>query len=526
MKKILITLLGQESDIICSSHFISSLKATYPKSKLSVLTFDKYSRLANLLTFVDEIHYINQTQLSSTLKSKIYSDAFALNSFFESIGSCLDSQWDMFFNYSNDLTSSYLATIVNANQKYGTSIAKTGNPLTNNIWASYQNFAMSKQVKHFLNRHLIRHEMLSINHASSNTRLKTDPELDKKAKRNFEKIKLNNSITAKRVIGINLEHSFHGGAFKENALSSLLEDIKLDETVEVVLLTQGTAKEIKTINSINAIFDNSIVSINAKPEALPSVIKNLDLLISLENSTLLVADALNIKTVEIKDKNFSQSSYLLNEGYALYSDDFSTIKNDLSFIINQELDTSLSVNKINSSNKTYLIVNDEYSLLESQINGQIQIENEIGYHLTRYYHLLLMGKDKSVDLIKHLKEAIPSAVMNDYLFKVKAEIDCSLKIILSAIRNVPLANSSKAHGQNLLKSLDQINERAIEDTITSAAFCLFESKLENLPSGNESQNIADIEKCLFELKSDIQVLISIIEDILGSSAQVHRRLEI
>lgn len=526
MKQILISLLGQESDIISVSHYISSLKSSHPMSEIRVLTFSKYSKLVSTLNFVDEIYYINQTELSSTLNSKIYSDAFALNSFFESISPCLNLSWDIFCNYSNDLTSSYLSTIINAKEKNGTQIASTGNPLTNNIWSSYQNFAMSKQAKHFLNRHLVRHEMSSVKYVKSNRRLKSDPTLDARAKNNFERIKLNNSIIPKRIIGINLEHSFHGSMLKESAIVSFLEDIKLDDTVDVVILTQGTAKEIKTINSINAKFNNSIVSINAKPEALPSVIKNLDLFISLENSTLLIADALNIKCVEIKDKNFSQSSFLLNEGYALYTDDFATIKNDLSFIVNQELDTSLSVNKINSLNKSYLIVEDEYSLLESQINGQIEIEKEINYHLTRYYHLQLMGKSKSADLIAHLRSSLSSSVINDYLFKVKSDIDDSLRIILSAIRNAPLAQNSKAHAQNLLKCLDAINEKALEDKISSAAFCLFESKLENLPSGNEKQNIEDINKCLFELKSDIQILISIVEEMLGSNIQRSSQIQI
>ncbi len=511
MKKILISMLGQESDIISASHYISSLKVSHPHSEINILTLLRYTELINILNNIDNVYFIDQNDISTTLKSDIYSDAFALNSFFNTISPCVNTQWDIFCNYSNDLASSYIASMIDAKEKFGTSIAKEGNPLTSNIWANYQNFAMPKQAKHFLNRHLLRHEMSQIDYMSSSKRLLSNPSLDSRAFENINKIKFYNSITEKKIIAINIEHSFNGAMLKENALTSLIEDVKLDETVEVIIITKGTAKETQLVNSLNSSFNNSIVSVNAKIEALPSVIKNIDLFISLENSTLLIADALNVKCIEIKEHSLSQASFLLNEGYSVYANDYSTIKNDLSFIINQELDTTLSVDKISSANKTYMNIKDDYSLLETQVNGTIEIEKEVMYHMTRYYHLLLLNKKKSDMLIEHLKGSVSKETILNVSNRIKVEIEEALSITLSAIRNAPMAHNSKAHAQNLLQSLDQINEKSNANTISSVAFSLFEGKLENLPSGNQEQNLQDITNCLFELKSDIQKLVSIIE---------------
>lgn len=513
MKKILLTMLGQESDIISSSHYISSLKNTYPNSQINILTFSRYKELTNILNFVDETYYIDQDDISSTLKSSIYSDAYALNSFFNSISACMNTEWDILCNYSNDLTSSYLVSMLKAKEVIGTHIAKEGNPLTDNVWASYQNFAMPKQAKHLINRHLIRHEMSQIDYFNSDRRLLSNSDLDTKAAYNFNKIKFNNTIIGKKVIGINIEHSFHGTILKEKVLSSLIEDIRLDESVDLVILTKGTAKEIKLLNSLNKEFNNSIISVNAKVEALPSVIRNFDIFISLENSTLLIADSLNVKSIEVKEQALSQASFLINEGYAIYAEDFSTIKNDLSFILNQELETTFSVDKISSANKTYLVISDDYSLLETQINGTIELEKELSYHLTRYYHFLLLNKNKSKVLVDHLKAAVPKETILNVSTRIREEVETCLKITLSAIRNAPMAHTSKVHAQNLLQSLDLINEKALGDSILSVAFCLFESKLENLPSGNEEKNLQDITNCLFQLKSDIQTLVNIIEEL-------------
>ena len=64
MKKILLSMLGQESDIISSSHYISSLKRTYPHSEISILTFLKYSELTNILNNIDNVFYIDQNDIS------------------------------------------------------------------------------------------------------------------------------------------------------------------------------------------------------------------------------------------------------------------------------------------------------------------------------------------------------------------------------------------------------------------------------------------------------------------------------
>lgn len=526
MKQILISVLDKESDVISVSHYITSLKAKHPISEIKILTLKKHAHLVKVLNYVDEVFSLDQDDISSTLKNPIYSDAFALNSFFDSITACMETQWDIFCNFSNDLTSSYLASIFDAKETFGTMIAPTGNPLTHNIWASYQNFAMPKQNKHILNRQLIRHQMSEIEHIHSYKRLKSDPSLDRTAKSNFDKIRFHNSISSKKIIAINVEHSYSGLIFKEDMLCSLIEDINLDESVCPVILTQGTAKEINLINAINKRFDNSIVSINAKSEALPSVLRNIDLLVSLENNTLIMSDALNIKTIEVKDKSFSQASYLLNNGYAIYANEVNSVKNDLAFIINQELETTLSVNKVNSPNKTYAIVYDDYSLLETQINGPVDIEEELNYHLTRYYHFQLLGKTRSTQLTNHLRNAVDNKILTDYLFKVKEEIDNSLKTVLGSIRNAPMANNSKVHSQNFLNNLDQINERALANTITSAPFCIFEAKLENLPSGDKDGNLRAIEVCLYELKDDLQMLITIVEDMLKPQKRMDQSIEI
>lgn len=513
MKNILITLLGKESQIIPSASLITTLKENNPNSCIEVLTFKRFQKITQTINNVDVIHTIDQEKISSILKSPLYSDAFAINSFFQSIFECSHTKWDLLVNYSNDLTSSYLASYFDVKEIAGTHIAKMGNPVTNNSWANYRNFVSPKAIGPSISFLDSTFEMLNIPIDSSCIPIKTKTDFNIKAKNNFDKIRNRNSVIEKKIIGINIEHSFLGRFFSKDMIKSLIEDILLDESLEVVLLTKKTAREIKTINTINNHFNNKIVSISSNEEALPSILKNLDVLISLENSSLLTADALKIQCIEIKDGESHSGSFMLNENYCIYTKDTNSIKNDLAFILNQILDSTLSVDKISSNNKSYLLIKDDYGHLQTQINGEVDTDRELHYLFKRYYHYLLMKKLPSAEFINHLKKHVPINNLLNFQNMISEQIELGSRICLNAIRNAPVAYSSSAASENFLKSLDLINDMTHKDLFISAAFSLFEGRIEKLPSGEVNKNIKLIEAELYQLKKDLQIARGVLKSL-------------
>src|SRR5690606_8179721 len=129
-------------------------------------------------------------------------------------------------------------------------------------------------------------------------------------------------------------------------------------------------------------FNNTLISIHADNEALPSVLMNLETFICERNYVSIMAQALGLKTIEI---------YNLSENKFYYSGDANNTfiidnsKNTLDiYDIVCGLNHFLSLSQVNneiSSSPLYLVAEDDSGSFMTQINGPIDVNGEITYHI-------------------------------------------------------------------------------------------------------------------------------------------------
>ena len=84
-------------------------------------------------------------------------------------------------------------------------------------------------------------------------------------------------------------------------LHSLVETFEDSKEYKVVLLTSGKSYQKEIVNELNLNFSNKLISINVDPVAISAVVSNLDILISSANDQLSIADALDVKVIEVKE---------------------------------------------------------------------------------------------------------------------------------------------------------------------------------------------------------------------------------
>jgi DNA-directed RNA polymerase subunit L len=175
---------------------------------------------------------------------------------------------------------------------------------------------------------------------------------------------------------------------------------------------------------------------------------------------------------------------------------------------------------MNSQNKTYQIISDDYGTLSTQIRGNIDIQKELRYHIERCYHYQLMGYDTNHELINHLRENTQKSDIDFFVATTKDELTDTVKILLAALRSLKGVKQSKSNLQNFIGYLDTLINRAKSGSITSGALGIFEGNIENITATTAEENIKAIETNLFNLKNELQTLANILGQLVGTRKEV------
>ena len=127
------------------------------------------------------------------------------------------------------------------------------------------------------------------------TIIKSNKIHDRTAINNLDRLRSLKSQDANRVSIIGIQVS-SASIVKEIPEDTLIETIRLinsSETMIPILLTAPTEEEKKKASRINKEFENKLVSVEADFIALPSVLKNIDLLLTPDTSIKHLADLLD-----------------------------------------------------------------------------------------------------------------------------------------------------------------------------------------------------------------------------------------
>lgn len=517
MSKVLITLFGSEADVLKASHFINSLTKENPHSEVHVLTYKEYEHVISLVSNISKVHFIDRNFITSTKENKLFSDAFAINCLFDSIKECAEYEWDKVINFSNDNVSSYLVSMIDTKETLGTTISNIGSPLTSNNWATYLNFVNSQKSVHVISNNQVRHHIANMPYYKEGNKIKINEEYSTIANQNFAKIRKSKPTAVNaNIIGISLAPSSTGQEIDFHSLCEIIDTLESSERFKPVLIITGSQQEKDIANELNYKFDNALVSINTDLTAYPSVIMNIDALISARNNHLTIADTVETRIIEVvpNAEELTATSCVNPGNFIIVQSGIENIVNDVNYILNQEFETDLPVASMNSINKTYAQIEDDYGTLTTQIRGELNMLQEIRYHIERYFHYQLMGYEANNELISHIKAHTQKEELNQFVGQVKDELTNTVKILLATLRSLKGVKQSKSNLQNFIGYLDNLILKGKTDSITSGAIALFEGHIENINTADSEENIKSIETNLFSLKNNLQILANILTDLV------------
>lgn len=140
MKKIIILQLARLGDILQTLPAIQGLKKKYPESKISLVVRNKFSDAAKISPYIDEIielptkdilsFYVEKPSIESKQKSLDSLTNWYVQNF-------KNTQYDLLINLTFTESSSWLATIIQANEKRGVIRAEDGAISMKDLWSQY-----------------------------------------------------------------------------------------------------------------------------------------------------------------------------------------------------------------------------------------------------------------------------------------------------------------------------------------------------------------------------------------------------
>lgn len=519
MSKVLVSILSERNDILSSSHLFNSIMKENPHTEIAVIAYDDQKSILNNIANISKIYTIDRNYINSISESALYSEAFGLNSLLNSLEECIDSTWDKVINFSNDNVSSYLCSMFNAKEVIGTTISQFGSPKTTNNWSTYFNFVTPNMGFDIISKNTVRHEMAGTPFHLEGTKFKSNDEYSAIATSNFAKIrKTKEGTNNANIVGISLMQSFQGKEIDLHSLVEVVEALEASENFRAVLILSGTEREKQIANELNHKFDNSLISVNTDLMAVPSVLMNIDYLISTNNDHLMIADSLDTRIIEVRaETSQRQNCTVINPGnFVVFQKETTSVANDIILILNEEFETELPITSMNSDNAVYAMIEDDYGILMTQIRGQIDIQKELRYHIERCYHFQLMGYPVNKELMSHIKTHTDKSELKEFVNQTKEELTDSVKTLLAALRSLKGVKQSKTNLHNFISYLDNLIRRAYSDSITRGPIGIFEGNIENIDTTNSEENMKAIEKNLFKLKNDLQLLTNILTDLVSA----------
>ncbi|MBT4790983.1 MAG: hypothetical protein HON90_05390 [Halobacteriovoraceae bacterium] len=520
MNKILILNFGTTHDLISSSHLISAVKKDHPTAMIELLTLRSQKEIAQILDNISNYHYIDSDSINTIFQSPLYSDAFAINQFMNILGPLVNTDWDLVVNNSNDNISSYIMSALKTNQLAGSYIANDGVARCSDKWSIYQNYVATGLSRQTINKPTIRNHIVNLPYYSELNKIKLNSDYTTVANQNFARIRKMKNNTGIFIVGISLEAGYDGYMMELDTYSDIIEALEESNDYKAVLLLNGKEYQKEFANKLNKTFNNKLISINLETVALPSVISNLDIIISASNDQLTISDTMNTRCLEIRDcgGNSATPSIVNANNFVLYAKDETNIASDALLALNEEFGTELPINVLNSCNPVYRSVSDELGNFFTQIRGDLNIQKELRYHVERSYFFEIFGYPRNNELFEHIKNNTEPEYLQDFIINLKNELTNTVKLLLATVRSLKSVRNSESSLNSFISYLDNLMAIGKENTIVSSIVRNFEGKLENIEAIDANENIRQIESYLFELKSDMQILTNIMEELTNNKS--------
>ncbi len=533
-KNILIINLKRFGDIYLSTQIIDSIVATDSLINVEILVYSEFSKVVKTIQNISRTHTIDREKVISFKNNPVYSDAFSINELFKSLEPLKKKKWDKIINYSNDHVSTYIASYLASDDNcLGVSFNEKNIIKYSSRWAIVFIDLLTTYKHTPINFTDCLHNLVGVKKSVGVNHIITSEKHNSTAFENIERIRKKETLVEKtgknkgkksslKIIGIQLTSSQENKNIPFETMVSLIGMLLDDPNKYPVLLIAPNEEERRYVNRINEYFDNKLITIESDFIALSSVLANIDLLITPDTVVKHLADLLKTPLVEVslgsgpflKQGSNNPGSFILTDTVenrswfsggptmktAILAED---IFNAVSIYFNPTLESAL---KFSSNVTLYRVILDSQGTTYYPICGEVDASLESLRLMSRYVLFSLMESKNLVD-IEEMVVSQPTESIKDLVKYSREHIVVVTKLILNTLRCLLKTKDGAKHGQAFLDTLNELLAECDSQKLVAIPIIFFRAKLEALTSTTVEQNITDVESLLYELKSNIQLVI-------------------
>ncbi len=534
MSNILIINLKRFGDIYSTAHLVNSITTNNPQAKISLLVYKEFDSAALNLSNVQEVLTIDRKQILTYKKNDIFSDGFAIDAFYGQVQEIKNKAWDKVLNYSNDPVSTYLTSYLSNSDNNHVGI-KYSNKLTakaSSDWDIVFNDVLTTFPETPINFVDTYHHMMNVEKIRDGQKLVTSTSHNESAFKNINFIRKTEVKEGKNlnIVGIQLFTSQKEKNIPRETILKLVKKLLEADEYYPILLLAPTSEERNYAAAINEEFENKLVSVEADFKAIPSVLLNVDLLITPDTAVKHIADLIDTPTLEIslgaspmfKQGLLNESSLILTprvdtrafskkdlvkKGDSCFKVSSKDIFSTIEFMLNNKSEITLS-----KGLSLYRPQLDKMGTFYSCLAGEYNLEKEVRRLTSRQVLANLFEFDNGDQILYKISSSFSSEIF-PYLKEEKASVTDATKKLLGTLRSLLQTNENKKKIADFVNSLDHLLLEADKSSLTAIPVLMFRSRIEALDSSSFEESIKEVESLLYELKTDIQKVYSCIKDI-------------
>jgi len=536
VNSVLIINLLRYGDIYASAYLVDSIKSKYPNCKISMLVYSEFQAAAKSIKGISTTYAIDRKKILSITGNKLFSDGMALDAFSCVIDEIKEAKWETVVNYSNDVTSAYLTAYLSKDKYCGVKYSQANTTQFSSDWAILFNDVLTEFKYSNLHHIDCYHKICNIEGQKNVSAgiIKTNLKHNETSQQAFDSVRKKYSKNSDpiQLVGIQLFTSDEKKNIPYDTIVELIDKIYASESMVPVLLVSQQKSESQIADSMNALFNNALIIVESDLVALPSVISNLDAIVTPDTVTKHLADLLGIPTVEValgsapfrKQGGYNLNNIVLAPTISCYPCSAkSECSCDTKHLCQQKIKASdifMSIKCLftprmmqqaapSSEVCLYVPKKDNLGVYYTPAVGHVNFHDLLSFNMFREYIKALTNKTLVITIPIQAHKNVPYATIIDWMAKEKEACTEISRALLGTIRSLTKVSAKSSDNvQEFIVSLDKLLSFCQTEELASIPLHILRAKMESAENDSFTDNYKTAETLLYEVKNSLQTLVS------------------